>query len=434
MTERFIGICEIESKLEEAELVHEIAINEKFLLKSTNTSSFLFWFNNEVKNAYWNRMRDELSLEPPCYNMVIQLLLDVKESLRIVLSRKNDRALYTIALLLDEAQLIIGTEERKATTLTQYRTIVTNIMRMACCPTREADIVDLENVTEPVAHLRGIMELLAKMKLDKANYLLACTRPSILQHSIDYERQKFAQLRVTGRRKLHNTMAWLQRTIPSGIVPVTSHKKIRTVRLMDIEMPEYFVDAYQELIVIEKTSPLPELLQIDGGRIVQMKQKLFRLSACAASVQLMCKSVSTLSNHPLRQLLAVQLDSVSKDFPSKHSQTEMLKIFWTHVLDCISKHSQGLNGPIVSENKKLSLRAQLISINSPISAYSILRSQLLLYLKEFVVAEQMKDVSLPAEFQDYREGVIDLARQFRNIVLYNFSVYGSFYLEALQKD
>uniref|UniRef100_A0A182XD61 Uncharacterized protein n=1 Tax=Anopheles quadriannulatus TaxID=34691 RepID=A0A182XD61_ANOQN len=179
------------------------------------------------------------------------------------------------------------------------------------------------------------MEVLEKMKYEMANYLLASTRPTIMHYSINYEREKFSEMRATfGRKKFPNTIAWLKRTLSSinsthsGVVvgDASCSKNFQTIKLIDIHMPEYFVEPYQELIQIEKRYPLPELLEIDAGRLAQLKEQMFRLCACAASMQITFKSVP--------------------------------------------KHSQESNEPLITENKKISLHAQIVSINCRTSAYS----------------------------------------------------------------
>ncbi|EAA11817.4 AGAP005309-PA [Anopheles gambiae str. PEST] len=403
----------MERVLDDKDLLHELAMNYKFHDRSTAPDSFITQFNKLAKDAYWNRMQDELSLKPPSYNMVIQLIRDIKQSFKSLLRGKNDRALYTVTLLLDEKQLMRDSAQvRNATVLNEFRLIITNLMGMVCCPARDEEIMKLKKETEPIAQLRGIMEVLEKMKYEMANYLLASTRPTIMHYSINYEREKFSEMRATfGRKKFPNTMAWLKRTLSSinrthsGVV----------------------------LIQIEKRYPLPELLEIDAGRLVRLKEQMFRLCACAASMQITFKSVPSMVTHPRRQHLAAQLTIASTNFPVKYNQSEMLKNICSCVLASITEHSQESNGPLITENKKISLHAQIVSINCRTSAYSSVRVQLMAYLKNLLLIANRQHVSFPVEFQDYREQTIELARQFIILVTFNFSVYGSFYLKAVNE-
>uniref|UniRef100_A0A8W7PAN5 Uncharacterized protein n=1 Tax=Anopheles coluzzii TaxID=1518534 RepID=A0A8W7PAN5_ANOCL len=388
-------------------------MNYKFHDRSTAPDSFITQFNKLAKDAYWNRMQDELSLKPPSYNMVIQLIRDIKQSFKSLLRGKNDRALYTVTLLLDEKQLMRGsTQVRNVAILNEFRRIITNLMGMVCCPARDEEIMKLKRETEPIAQLRGIMEVLEKMKYEMANYLLASTRATIMHYSINYEREKFSEIRAAfGRKKFPNTMAWLKRTLSSIN---STHSGV-------------------VLIQIEKRYPLPELLEIDAGRLVQLKEQMFRLCACAASMQITFKSVPSIVTHPRRQHLAAQLTIASTNFPVKYNQSEMLKNICSCVVASITEHSQESNGPLISENKKISLYAQIVSINCRTSAYSSVRVQLMAYLKNLLLIENRQHVSFPVEFQDYREQTIELARQFIILVTFNFSVYGSFYLKAVNE-
>ncbi|XP_061502941.1 T-complex protein 11-like protein 2 [Anopheles gambiae] len=441
--EKFVAVCELERVLDDKDLLHELAMNYKFHDKSTAPDSFITQFNKLAKDAYWNRMQNELSLKPPSYNMVIQLIRDIKQSFKSLLRGKNDRALYTVTLLLDEKQLMRGsTQVRNVAILNEFRRIITNLMGMVCCPARDEEIMKLKRETEPIAQLRGIMEVLEKMKYEMANYLLASTRPTIMHYSINYEREKFSEMRAAfGRKKFPNTMAWLKRTLSSinsthsGVVvgDASCSKNFQIIKLIDIHMPEYFVEPYQELIQIEKRYPLPELLEIDAGRLVQLKEQMFRLCACAASMQITFKSVPSMVTHPRRQHLAAQLTIASTNFPVKYNQSEMLKNICSCVLASITEHSQESNGPLITENKKISLHAQIVSINCRTSAYSSVRVQLMAYLKNLLLIANRQHVSFPVKFQDYREQTIELARQFIILVTFNFSVYGSFYLKAVNE-
>lgn len=57
------------------------------------------------------------------------------------------------------------------------------------------------NETVTFFAFRGIFEMLDLMKLDMANFTIATMRPAIQQHSVEYERGRFAKFLETNPSK-----------------------------------------------------------------------------------------------------------------------------------------------------------------------------------------------------------------------------------------
>uniref|UniRef100_A0A182PWY9 Uncharacterized protein n=1 Tax=Anopheles epiroticus TaxID=199890 RepID=A0A182PWY9_9DIPT len=445
--EKFVRLSDLERSLEDMALVHEIAINEKFQLKPTNPDTPHYLIQKTVKDAYWNLLREQLSQEPPCYTMVIQLLLDIKETFKSLMRGNNDRALNAILVVLDENTIRQLAEEHGSAVLEHNLHFIINVMGMACCPARDEEIAALKRETEPITQLRGIMEVLDKMKLDMANFVLAVTRSQFVRYSVDYERKKFAELLALCGDEFPATMEWLKRNNPfnkernsasadtadSADGYTSSNLEVRMVRLMDVQMPEYYIDAYQELIQPKMDHPFPELLKLDFERIVQLKECAMRLSVCACVMQLTCAAIQTLANHPKRRDLSSKLAILSTDYPGKVEQKELLESLYVQVLDTITSHAEEPNGPLVIGSTKLALKTQILSINSNMPVYGVIWRKLMQYMRELLMAEREEHVSFPICFRDYREGAAEMAGQFKRIVSHNFEVYGNFYLKSMQE-
>ncbi|EAA06844.4 AGAP000633-PA [Anopheles gambiae str. PEST] len=442
--EKFVRLSDLERSLEDMALVHEIAINEKFQLKPTSPGSVGYVVQKTVKDAYWNLMRELLAQQPPCYTMVIQLLLDIKETFKSLLRGNNDRALDAILVVLDEHNIRQLADEHGAAVLEHNAQFIIKIMGMACCPARDAEIAALKREPDPIAQLRGIMEVLDKMKLDMANFVLASTRAQFVRYSVDYERKKFAELQTLCGNQFPATMAWLQRNNPAGRERPSeegaaggnngvSATTVRTVRLTDVVMPDYYIDAYQELIQPGADHPFPELLKLDLERVVQLKEQAMRLSVCATVMQLTCATVPTLANHPRRCDLAAKLAILSADYPGKVELQELLESLCVQVLDCVSAHADEPSGSAVPDAAKQALKTQILRIDRTMTVYSVVWRKMMQYMRELLLTEREEHVPFPVCFRDYRDETVQLAGQFKRIVSHNFEVYGNFYLQSMQE-
>ncbi|XP_049284213.1 T-complex protein 11-like protein 1 [Anopheles funestus] len=443
--EKFVQLSDLERSLEDMALVHEIAINEKFKLKPTQPEMAIHMVQKTMKDAYWNLLRDELSQSPPCYKMVIQLLLDIKETFKSLLRGNNDRALNAILSVLDETNIRQLADEHGSAVLEYNAQFIIKIMGMACCPARDSEIAALKREPEPITQLRGIMEVLDKMKLDMANFVLASTRTQFVRYSVEYERKKFVELQTICGNNFPNTVEWLKRNNPANADNVSAsdtdeaagggpsvRSEMRTIRLNDVQMPDYYIDAYQEFLQPGKNHPFPELLKLDQERMVQVKETALRMSTCATIMQLTCAAVPTLAHHPARADLASKLIILSMDYPGKTALKDLLENLWVQVHVSISDPSTQPKGGSVADSTKLALKTQILSIDDSMSVYSVIWRKLMLYMKALVMAEKEDHVPFPVSFYDYRAATVEVAGLFKRIVLHNFEVYGNFYIQSMQ--
>lgn len=109
---------------------------------------------------------------------------------------------------------------------------VVDMMARLCAPARDAAVAGLRDEADLVKRLRflppfsgescahgkvvdrGIMETVSLMKADMANFALAAAKPVVKEHSVAYERDKFAAALAasggTEAEALRETTAWLR--------------------------------------------------------------------------------------------------------------------------------------------------------------------------------------------------------------------------------
>ena len=105
--------------------------------------------------------------------------------------------------------------------LQKYANFILEILGQLCAPSRDEEIAALKSLSEPVKVLRGILEVMEKMKLDMANFYIQQFRPTIVQNCIQYERKKFAHFLDLEYRLqedgLRNTRLWLLKHKAEGL-------------------------------------------------------------------------------------------------------------------------------------------------------------------------------------------------------------------------
>ncbi|XP_053678568.1 T-complex protein 11-like protein 1 [Anopheles nili] len=444
--EKFVRLSDLERSFEDMALVHEIAINDSFSLKSTTPESdaIRYQLQSKMKDAYWDLLREQLSKDPPCFGMVIQLLLDIKETFKSLLKGNNDRALETILIVLDENNLHRLAEEHGIAVLEHNSQFVIKIMGMACSPARDSEIAALSKITEPIAKLRGIMEVLDNMKLDMANFVLESTRSEFVRYSVEYEKKKFEELQAFCGNRFPATTDWLKRNKPCSLAkPGTAeeaagpstNRGTKMVRLLDgsVLMPEYFIEPYLELLNPDLNHPCPELLKLDCDRLERMKEESLRLSICATIMQLTCACVPTLFNISIRRDLAANLDILIRDYPKRAELKDTLESLWLQVLVSIEKHFKESGSPN-NESKKLALKAQILEIDGRQSAvYNVVWRKLITYMNYVIVKEQENEVAFPPCYLDYRDEIMKISYTFKKVIAHNFAVHGEYYQQIMQE-
>ncbi|XP_052900616.1 T-complex protein 11-like protein 2 [Anopheles moucheti] len=438
--EKFVQLSDLERSLEDMALVHEIAINDKFKLKSPQPNTLMSTVQKTMRDTYWNMLRAELSQSPPCYTMVIHLLLDIKEAFKALLTGNNDRALQAILLVLDENNIRQLADDHGSALLKDNAQFIIKIMAMACSPARDAEVAALTRETEPLTQLRGIMEVLDNMKLDMANFVLANTRAQFVRYSVEYERKKFGDVQSICKSNFPDTMAWLKRNKPSKMDKPSVEgeeaaggssvrQEARTIQLNDVQMPDYYINAYQEFLQPDTTYPIPELLKLDHERMVQLKERALRICTCATVMQLTNTFFCKPANYPQRQDLAAKLAIISTDYPAKTELKELLQHLWLQVrvsiIDQLTKEQQ--------DDATAMLQNNILAIDSKMPVYSLLWRKLMIYLKALVMAEKEENVAFPDTYVDYRPETAQVAGLFKRIVTHNFEVYGNFYQKSMQE-
>lgn len=90
--------------VENMSLAHELAVNPDFRLKSFEPApnSLEGRIKEMAHKAFWDVLRENISQDPPCYNLAINLLSDIKAGFSHIISKNDQKTLVRINEILDE--------------------------------------------------------------------------------------------------------------------------------------------------------------------------------------------------------------------------------------------------------------------------------------------------------------------------------------------
>lgn len=424
--------------IENMTLAHEIAVNSDFKLQPYEPpeNSLERMIKDTMHKAYWEILREQLERQPPCYDMAIQLLADVKDAFQSVLSKNNERALARINEILDET-VIRQQAEQGVLDFQVYAKFVIHIMALSCAPVRDEQIAKLKEIQDVVELFRGILEALQVLKLDMANCLLDAARNDVIANSVEYEKQKFKQFLELYKDGFPETEKWLKRNkVPENTaqsesvatVPSTNGSENQQRRSKDT-----IFNAYLELIDWNTENEFPEMLEMDRDRVIGLQGRASRLCTCASTLAITCAAIPSIAQAAdLRKNLAKELVILLQNCNNTKDLDDNIENIWLHVRSVIAARLQEVNQPKLNEAVESALKAQILQIakkESPVR--NLMWKRLLAYIQ--LVLRTNSSIPVPPGFQEFADDVEGLATAFKRISYYNYAVYGEYFHEILNK-
>ncbi|XP_050088794.1 T-complex protein 11-like protein 1 [Anopheles aquasalis] len=447
-------------------LAHEIAVNADFKLKSPSEEESEQTVHGVVRRtmhtAYWNLVQEDLSRDPPSYELAMKILTDVKKSFKVLLRGNNERALARLNGMLDEEriqqQVEFGTLDIRS--ITNY---VIELMGKACAMNRDNEVAALKRQTDTVAILRGIMETLDNMKIDMANYILHITHIQVMRSSIDYEKEKFNELKQVCGDNFPLTLEWLLRHIPPPAGGPAGHDDNTAASTTPAgaaatpapapagaaaaaadqegdqdddggvagasnEMTPAMATAYAALLDYITPPAIPELLKLDQDRFYQMRIEAMRLCICATVLQLTVSVMPVLRDQTdKRQELADKLMVLFDGCNSKESVLELLEGMWAFVLKFVDEQ-QPLDTPMA-----VALKYQIGKVaanDSPV--YPIIWNRLQTTLASVLTKGCLAPIH--SCYQNLRPQVKALAGKLMRVAEHNYAVYGDYYAYLINRQ
>ncbi|TDG43557.1 hypothetical protein AWZ03_010032 [Drosophila navojoa] len=406
--------------LKNMELAHEIALNPEFKLQPYEPpmNSLEGRIKAMVHKAFWNLLREQLERDPPSYDQAIRLLSEIKEDFPQLLSPNNTNALSRINATLDEA-LIRQQAERGTLDFRSYANFVINLLASMCAPARDEAVAKLREIDDVIDTFRGILEVMALMKLDMANFMVSAARNNIAANSVEYEKQKFS----TFLREYHGTVGfpatedWLQRA-----------------RAGCNNNEEILFNAFKQLLNYPADKEFPELLRIDKERFEGLSWRCQRLILCAALISI-AQGVPIISQRRENRIeLAKQLDIIVQHVKQQDQLSSAIDNCYEQIRSFINKCLEKEKLPLLSESQETQIQSQvkqLINKSSPVRTLMANR------MDGFVRVALRSNGNIPpppAGFADFGEELVAFIASFRRLVSYNHAVFGEYFVQLLNKQ
>lgn len=417
-------------------LAHEIVVDSKFQLqklKPDDTSPFHRKVKEIMHEAFWNLLAEQLQDDPPNYTQAFVLLQEIKDTLdELVLShhlvlREDINGVLNIDLIKQQAN-------KGVLSFRHYANYIISVMGKICAPVRDEMIQELkqkegEEIKDIIATFKGIMEALQLMRLDLANFTIAMIRPSIVAMSVEYEKEKFAEIVKTNQYSLSCTKEWLLKHLnDEDIASASTHEN--PVRKITHHL---LTEAYLDLLEWD-FKPDAETLMLDKHRLIELRDKTSRLSIIGSillltnntigpSIQGVASFKSRIKEH-----LTVLLDSV-------HSNKDLENVMPNIVLQVM----QDLNATLeeigagnLSSEIEILLERQLKDLVKPDhKVRSLVNLRIRQFLQRLIQSQSTVSQQVPVGLSSLQEELTAITAQFLILVSHNRSVFGEYYQEIV---
>ncbi|TSQ92653.1 T-complex protein 11-like protein 1 [Bagarius yarrelli] len=419
-------------------LAHEIVVNGGFQIKPAEPAegSLEKRVKEIMHKAFWHHLETQLNEDPPVYEHAITLVGEIKETLLSFLMPYQGRLKGQIEEALD-LSLIQQQAENEALNISNVAQFIINTMGALCAPCRDEDICKLRDITDIVPLFRSIFEVLDKMKIDMANFAVRSLRPHLLQHSVEYERNKFQEFLNKQPNALEFTQKWLQESADSVLRGAedgaTSSPSSSSQLLMNIHN-----QAYLRLLHWEPgVESFPETMLMDRGRFLEMQLELERLALVASVLLIVYNSageaitglpglVDALKN-TVKILLA---DMHTPSFKADETFAAIGEKLCLELGECLTRHGFSPFHP----DRQNALKGQIAAVKSqdnPIR--KLVDSRIQTYLLGFLEpGPNRSPPAVPGGLVPVGKELEEIGIRLSHLVNFNKLVYSPFYQKLLQ--
>ncbi|XP_078500432.1 T-complex protein 11 homolog isoform X2 [Lissotriton helveticus] len=441
-------LMEIAQGVSDLTIAHEIIMNQNFQLKEIvfPSGSLEHKVKEIVHKLFWDRLRDQLSANPPEHTQAIKLLEEIKEALLSVLLPSHGRLKALIEEVLD-MELIHQRAEHGAMDVPQLVLFILDMMAMLCAPIRDKEVQRLRSLTDTVELFKEIFHVLDLMKLDMANFAIFSLRPHLQHQSVEFERGKFQELLDRQPGSLDDTTVWLQKAAAElNIVKNSTSTEINGLSTspakgnMMVPSPTMVLNhAYMNLLRWNsEDDKYPETLLLDRGRLQEIQIHLSQLGVIAA-ILLVTGSVcgSTIFRcegfvDRLKRLTKVLLEGL--DLRCSRLE-EALQDIGEQVQQEVGRTLSNLGYSTWSCEKAASLKGQIADIaeeGNPVRA--ITGQRIMSFLESCLSPQNPKTAQNPAGgLSLIQEELKDIGRHFTAVIQHNRLVFGPYYSRILKK-
>ncbi|XP_006144252.1 T-complex protein 11 homolog isoform X1 [Tupaia chinensis] len=400
-----------------------------------------------MHNAFWDHLKEQLAATPPDFSCALELLKEIKEILLSLLLPRQNRLRNEIEEALD-MNFLSQEAEHGALDVPHLSKYILSMMTLLCAPVRDEAVQKLEDITDPVPLLRGILQVLGLMKMDMVNYTIQSLQPHLQEHSIQHERAQFQELLSKQPGLLDYTTKWLTQAVAdlttppstcpdtpdSSGVPGPSPSEAANVP-EPLSPTMVLIQGFLNLLLWDpENEEFPETLLTDRARLQELETQLRQLTVLA-SVLLVASSFSgsVLFGSPqfvdkLKRIAKSQME----DFDSRPE--EAMVTVSEQVSQEIHQSLKNMGLAALSSDSTASLTGQLQNIAKKENCVrSVIDQRIHLFLKCcLVLGVQRSLLDLPGGLTVIEAELAELGQKFVNLTHHNQQVFGPYYTKILK--
>ncbi|KAF7993740.1 hypothetical protein HCN44_010335 [Aphidius gifuensis] len=414
-------------------LAHEIAVDNNFQLQKLEPGddSIQKKVKEIMHRAFWNVLAEQLMEDPPNYTHALVLLHEICESLEDLVLPHHTKIRENLREVLD-INLIKQQAENGILDFQHYSHYVLSIMAKVCAPVRDDRIHDLTQCTDVVKTFKGIMETIQLMRLDLANFTISMMRPNIVASSIEYEKTKFAEFLKVQADGLAYTRRWLLKHLTDEKIKAAAGDTNGINHITHFLLGEAYLD-----LLNWDSSPEAETLMLDQGRLLELRDKVNRLTI-VGSVLLLCgntigAAVQGLADFKknIKEHLDVLLDSI-------HSNKMLREVMPNIVIQINQDIKMTLNkigAPELTQSVEAILKGQIMDlVNEDHKIRHLVNLRIRQFLQKIILSKNTVHTQVPPGLSSLQEELAAIAARFFILVAHNRSVFSEYYQEIITTE
>ncbi|XP_060532259.1 T-complex protein 11-like protein 1 isoform X2 [Cylas formicarius] len=434
---KFVSLEEImqaANGLRDMNLVHQIVVDENFRLEKADPepNTVQKVIKDTMNRAFWDVLRSRLADDPPDYTQAYVLFEEIKQGLLDLLLPQHTKIKQQICEVLD-LELIKQQAEKGVLDFKYYAQYVISIMAKMCAQVRDDKIRKLTETTDVVDTFKGILEMLELMQLDMANFTLQMIRPDIINHSVELEREKFANFLKVQTDGLEHTKKWLLKYVNTEI---SLPKDVEYDKFIRTFSKRAFWQACTDLLDWDRSQPYPETFILDEDRLYDLQIRTFRLVACATIL------LVTLSNagadlqsisafkYELKEHISILLQPLKTDV----ELTAILPNVAEQVVNDVKEAQKKYELTEFGQTREATLKELIIDIGrQDHQVKAIIKQRVKDFFLDIIESATAAPQKVPSGLTAFQKELTGIAGQFLRIVSHNSTVFCIYYYDIVSE-
>uniref|UniRef100_A0AC34QNB9 T-complex protein 11-like protein 1 n=1 Tax=Panagrolaimus sp. JU765 TaxID=591449 RepID=A0AC34QNB9_9BILA len=423
-------LLKLNSTLEKMVLAHEIAVDPNFSIDKLPKDPLEEQVKKVMHDAFWDKLKDDFSKDPPDYTSLYNLMVDLKELMIGLLTEQqvNFRVLIEdgINLPVLKQQFEHGIFDH------EFLRFIMDLLGKLCAPARDELLNQLKDEKDVIKQLRGIFEFIELLKVDLANFTVSANRSTIEKYAAEYERDQFMkvlEIDPNGNLGLKSCLKQILEDYLDENAEVFRQKELSGAQVRDL-----IVNFYMTLLEKpERFQIFPETMKMDESRIKALSEKFLQLVFVISNVfvasNLVGKDIceSTGYKFELKKDLMAVMNDVDK--------TNQMEKIENAAIHCIKK-SEAICGPnrFTSELSSTMKHSLLALKDENNSIRKLARDRIYNFIRDMISSGRSNSIRLPPGLSLIQQEIGALTGRYFQLSIHNWRAFGIYYGQLIEQQ